>query len=72
MISFLYRIGRVHSLPTNNLQASVCSQPNSAEGETEDSNISLGMEGMVNVFLTQPVLVFRVSHMDDCLGRGAG
>lgn len=37
-----------------------CSLPKttiSAEGETEDSNIDLEVEKMVNVFLTQPVLV---------------
>lgn len=42
-----------------------------AKGETEVSNIDLAVEGIVNVFLTQPVLVFCVSHMGDCLGRGA-
>lgn len=59
----------MQALPKKHLHASTCSLTNSAEGETEDSNIDSRAERMVNVFWTQPVLGF-VSHMGDCLGRG--
>lgn len=49
----------MHSLPTNRRRASACSLTNSAEGETEDSNIDSGAERVVNVFLTEPVLFFK-------------
>ncbi len=56
--AFVDNLQRTHSLATNHVQASACSPTNSAEGETEDSNIDSGAERMVNVFLSQPDLVF--------------
>lgn len=56
---------------TKSLQTAAYVLTSAAEGEPEDSNVGSDCMRMVNVFLTCPVLVFCVSYMGDCLGRGS-